>query len=82
MEASTATLEERLDTIHDLVNYDDDSQDDKNDNDEEGEHLLGNKMLIFQPLSHLFYSTSGDTLNLLLICIKVPTKKIMFFLRQ
>ena len=36
MEASTATLEERLDTIHDLVNYDDDSQDDKNDNDEEG----------------------------------------------
>ena len=36
MEASTATLEERLDTIHNLVNYDDDSQDDKNDNDEEG----------------------------------------------
>ena len=42
-------------------------------------HLLGDKMLIVQPLSHFFYSTSGDTLNLLLIRKKVSTKNHVLF---
>ena len=42
-------------------------------------HLLGDKILIVQPLFHFFYSTSGDTLNLLLISKKVSTKKSCSF---